>query len=243
MPPRTRSTLHAWENRLTGGQQTTDANVSTALTLDTSPVLAAVQVVLKTTFDVFPLAMIRRLRMPRLHTPGLAIHRHHNAIALYRRNHAGPRRLAPTLRKTKPWSSRRWRCIMTRCKNSLLTVPTRQNLLDIQVDDVTFRTLVGTGAQISVMSAALPISCSMLLRRLFNAHHRSLTAARLPFLECAPPNNVLLAIRTQFCLLWLRSVLIMWSSAYTFDALSPYRLLDRSSIGMPFWRTHNIRHS
>lgn len=45
---------------------------------------------------------------------------------------------------------------MTRCKNSLLTVPTRQNLLDIQVDDVTFRTLVGTGAQISVMSAALP---------------------------------------------------------------------------------------
>lgn len=35
-------------------------------------------------------------------------------------------------------------------------MPTRQNLLDIQVDDVTVRTLVGTGAQISVMSAALP---------------------------------------------------------------------------------------
>lgn len=45
---------------------------------------------------------------------------------------------------------------MTRCKNSLLTVPTHQkNLLDIQVADVTVTTIIGTGAQISVMSAAL----------------------------------------------------------------------------------------
>lgn len=44
---------------------------------------------------------------------------------------------------------------MTRYTNPLLTVSTRRNLLDIQVDDVTVTALIDTGAQISIMSAAL----------------------------------------------------------------------------------------
>ena len=62
---------------------------------------------------------------------------------------------------------------MTRSSNPPLTIPTRRNTLQILVVDVTVTALIDTGAQISVMSAALrkklrkvltpPVQCAVIV--------------------------------------------------------------------------------